>query len=316
MKAWSREVQTVAQRLRCVGRYSFSVAQNCEGSAFGAVILPLLILAAIAATFTDGTRTDLMVARTAEAEVQSRLAAEAGIATALLKLLAPDGEEPWAADGSIYKTGFAGLEVEVSVQNEQAKINLNQVPNQPLERLLVLSCVEKSVARRLTDRIADYVDEDDIGREGGGEGEVYAEAGLGDGPANRRFETVGELLRVPGFTPGLLARMRPFVTAYGYHDTPELGLASARTVMSVLDIDEKAAGAVRARTGRAPDGAAIGVFTLNARVTSKLRPPAASQAVIYVTGDRAAPLRILDWRRAAEPEPVALGCAANDAEER
>lgn len=287
--------------------------RRSRGSAFTAIVLPLLILAAIAASVTQGTRTGLLVVRTHETEVQSRLAAEAGIAMAILELIDPEGDA-FTADGSVYKRRFAGLDVEIAVQNESAKINLNHTPNAPLERLLVLSCLGKSEAARLAERIADYADEDDSPRPLGAERTDYARLGRGHGPANRRFETLGELLRVPGVTTDTLSRIRPFVTAQGYHDTPELRLASRRTVMSVLDVDEPTAGAARERAPGSRTGAAVGVFTLTARVTSPSRPPGATEAIVYVTGDRAAPARILDWRGHSETEPVTAGCATGAGE--
>lgn len=87
------------------------------------------------------------------------------------------------------------IEVRMSVTSEAAKINLNEVPNPALRRLLELSCVRAAEATTIADRLADYVDQDDAHRLRGEEKPAYAARGLPYGPRNDRLQNVDELRR-------------------------------------------------------------------------------------------------------------------------
>ena len=75
----------------------------------------------------------------------------------------------------------------------------------------------------LADRLLDWTDPDDTGRDGAAEAEAYAEL---DPPArpppNRPLLSIDELRRIEGFDAPLIEALRPYVTVYPY--VAELGI--------------------------------------------------------------------------------------------
>ncbi len=82
----------------------------------------------------------------------------------------------------------------------------------------------------MLEAILDWRDADDLRRPNGAEAPEYRGAGLKYVPTNSRFESVGELQRVLGMTPGLMARIADSLTTY----TRQRGVNLATAPRSVL----------------------------------------------------------------------------------
>src|SRR6185369_12855648 len=67
---------------------------------------------------------------------------------------------------------------------------------------------------RVLDAILDWRDADELRRPNGAEADDYRAAGLKYVPTNTRFESIGELQRVMGVTPGLMSRIAGSLTVY------------------------------------------------------------------------------------------------------
>lgn len=124
------------------------------------------------------------------------------------------------------------------ILDEARKINLNRADRFLLVRLFKAAGAEDELAVEVAAQTVDYRDADDAvtatAGAGGSEESRYRAAGLGYGPKNSDFEFVSELLRVPGMTEALYARIRPFVTVYG-DGAVNLNTAG-REVMSLIDV--------------------------------------------------------------------------------
>ena len=104
-------------------------AASARGSALIAVIFTLLVVAAITGSLITQTRTDLILSRTLELEMENELLAEGGIAVAILNLSDPNNNSPVIPDGRTFNVTVDGKGLSLQVQSEAGKINLNQSPN-------------------------------------------------------------------------------------------------------------------------------------------------------------------------------------------
>jgi Type II secretion system (T2SS), protein K len=97
-------------------------------------------------------------------------------------------------DGRSYALG----EALVSLQDESGLLNLNSQDEAALAGLLREVGVRGAQAARLAAALSDYVDEDDLTRPGGAEGEVYRRAARG-GPPNQAIASRWAALGVLGW---------------------------------------------------------------------------------------------------------------------
>ncbi len=105
------------------------------------------------------------------------------------------------------------------IMDESRKINLNRADRFFLMRFLTAAGLDSEAAADLAGQIVDYRDADDavtatVGA-GGSEESRYHAAGLNYPPKNSDYEFVSELLRLPGMTREIYARIRFYVTVYG-----------------------------------------------------------------------------------------------------
>ena len=96
-------------------------------------------------------------------------------------------------------------------------------------RLLVLLGSTTTDAERLALTLADWVDADNETADGADEVGRY-----GGGLDNRPLQGVGTLLRVPGFTPALVARLQPFVCVLPQRSPLNLNTAPAEVLAAEL----------------------------------------------------------------------------------
>lgn len=141
------------------------------------------------------------------------------------------------------------------IMDEARKINLNRADRFLLLRLLTAVGLKDEDASDLAGQVVDYRDADDAvtatAGAGGSEESRYLGAGLGYGPKNSDFEFVSELLRLPGMTEAIYARIRPFVTVYG-DGTVNLNTVGPE-VLSLVDLHPAVANKILTlRAG--PDG--------------------------------------------------------------
>jgi general secretion pathway protein K len=172
------------------------------------------LLAIMAASFASSTRTERLLARNEEESAKAEALADAGVYRAVFGLLDSDPETAWLAGGSVYALSLGEGDVQVWIEDEDGKIDLNGAPLQLLSGLFIARGLPEEDAQRMADRIGDFRDDDSEPEPLGAEDEAYFDAGLLQGAADRPFATESELLRVLGMTQSLYEQVRPYVTVY------------------------------------------------------------------------------------------------------
>ncbi|MBN1510863.1 MAG: general secretion pathway protein GspK [Phycisphaerae bacterium] len=213
-----------------------------RGFVLPVVLLVLVLIALLAASFSFEMNADLAVTRGALHRFQTRQAADAGIQRVMLLLrerrletdawynnpdelrrvlvwrgdLEPtDLGQPDATEVendrrpaflfSIVADDPANDEIEVryGLTNEAARLNINTASRDQL-RTLIAQVFPEAPVEEMADALMDWRDEDDAPGEHGAESAYYATLDPPYRPKNAPFDTVEELLMVRGFTAQIL----------------------------------------------------------------------------------------------------------------
>jgi len=206
-----------------------------RGSTRGIALISVLwiagLLAVMAAGFVSTSRTETRLARNQLENAKAQALADAGVERAVRGLLEFEPERVWRADGRIYGFALGEGEVQVSIRDEDGKIDLNEGSLELLSGLFEALELEPDAAQALAERIADFRDPDHDPEPVGAEDPAYVAAGLVDGAADRPFISEAELIRVFGVTEQLYRRIRPHVTVHAAAD----GLDPTRATRAVLE---------------------------------------------------------------------------------
>ena len=257
-----------------------------RGIALVLVLWVIALLTVMALGLTAAQRTESTLTANALDGARFRAAADAGIAYAVLHLLAPppldlggapggvpglaqaratgaDGQaQEWLPDGSPRPWTFAEVPLAISVSNEASRIDLNAADVNVLTALLLVLGVAEDQAAALADRILDWRDPDDLVGLHGAEDSDYAAAGLPYGAKDGPFTSVEELRQVLGVTPDLYARLAPELTVDSGAQQIDQQFASAAVLAAVQGVplgDAQATVAARTQPrlpGAVPAGAA------------------------------------------------------------
>jgi general secretion pathway protein K len=172
------------------------------------------LLAIIAASFASNTRTEARLARNERENAKAEALADAGVHRAVFGLLDANPETAWRPGGSAYAFPLGDGDVQVWIEDEDGKIDLNGAPLTLLTGLFIALGLPEEDAQGMADRIGDFRDDDSEPEPLGAEDEAYFDAGLPQGAADRPFATERELLRVLGMTQSLYEQVRSYVTVY------------------------------------------------------------------------------------------------------
>ncbi|MEO0033665.1 MAG: hypothetical protein RIS94_3423 [Pseudomonadota bacterium] len=175
-----------------------------------AAVAAIGLMAALAAMLVQSTASRIA---TTEGEVQqARLsaAADAGLHIALSGLLRDDPAHKWPIDGRTERRTFAGVPIDIRVEDERGKVMLNRIDEENIGWLLESMGLEGNRLAIARDSFMDWIDQDDDARENGAESEYYIPRGVvarNDAP-----QSVEELAEIRGFDPALVARIARVAT--------------------------------------------------------------------------------------------------------
>jgi general secretion pathway protein K len=189
------------------------------------------LLAVMAGSFVSASRTEARLARNQLENAKAQALADAGVQRAALGLLALDPERVWRADGRVYGFALGEGEVQITIRDEDGKIDLNEGPLELLAGLFTALDLEPEAAQALAQRIGDFRDPDHDALPQGAEDPAYLAVGRGDGAADRPFVNEAELVRVLGVTEDVYRRIRPHVTVHAGVD----GVDPTRATRAVLE---------------------------------------------------------------------------------
>lgn len=186
-------------------------AHGEHGYALIAAVACIAVFAAMALAIVTATRISIAGGGGEFAAARAQLAAEGAVESTLHALALGDDATVGLLSGGQLGLDIDGARVVVRLTDERGKIPLNRLEDDKLERMLAgagLDGTQLSIAR---DSLLDWLDEDDLARPDGAEEPYYASRGLA--PRNGAIVTIDELGAVRGFTPQVVARLRPYISA-------------------------------------------------------------------------------------------------------
>lgn len=194
------------------------------------------LLAVMTASLSLSVRTQVRVAANLAESAKAEALANAGITLAVMDLVAAqrsrDHERRFPVEDSAATTcsipGDGTLRI--SVKDEASRIDMNSAGLPIIQALLVGLGETPEKAAQVADAIFDYRDDDDTPRANGAESAAYRTGGLGWLPKNGPMQSVDELGQVYGITPGILARIRPFVGVHSGLAGIDASMASEKLI--------------------------------------------------------------------------------------
>ncbi len=186
-----------------------------KGNALVAVLWSLLIVCVVVGLVFAGGPKGGGISKNLAENAAARAAADAGIERAILDLVAArSAPDILHADVRAYTWRFANRTVNITIQDEGGKIDLNQAPEPLLTALFTSAGVDSMTAQSLAAATADFRDKDSVPRTLGAEAIEYRAVGLAWGPKNAPFEAVEELQQVLGVTKEIYDQVAPYLTVY------------------------------------------------------------------------------------------------------
>lgn len=209
-----------------------------RGIALVIVLWLTVLLAVIASGFAYSMRGEALAARNALSLAQARAAADGAVERTVFELARPRAlYEAWKPDGVAHSWKDGDIEITAVATDESGRVDLN-LGAEPLLRGLLQSVggLDPEAAQKVLEAILDWRDPDELRRPNGAEAADYRAAGMKHVPANRFFESTGELGRVLGVTPALMAKLADHVTVYAKQPGINPAVASREVLLALPGI--------------------------------------------------------------------------------
>ncbi len=296
-------------------RLSDRAATDQGGTDSGVVLVAalclLVLLSVVAGGMIELVRAERRVSRHITAQAETRGVADAGINRGIAALLERGQRERWPVDGTPRSVSYAGYRIDISIQDEVGKIDLNTGADDLLRGLLRSAGLREMESDIHVDRIVDWRDPDDLRRLNGAERSDYEAQGLSYVPRNAAFESVDELGQVLGVSAALVERVRPALTIYSRRATVDMATAPPHVLQAIPGMDDGEVRKILAeRSASGPSASASAavaftaaisdltgrVFTLTARAYGHHDVVVTRVAVVRFTGDANRPYWIHEWQ--------------------
>jgi len=210
-----------------------------RGIALILVLWVVALLAVIAGSFVYGARSTALVAGNLVSFAKARALADAGVHRGLYELARPATDaERWKADSRTHVFSLDAAEIRLVMRDESAKIDLNTASDALLKGLLLSAGLDEEQANQLLDAILDWRDVDELTRPQGAERDRYEAMGLPYIPTNAPFQTVDELQRVIGVTPGLYRKLAGALTVFSRSPGINSTLAPRQVLLALPNVTE------------------------------------------------------------------------------
>jgi general secretion pathway protein K len=261
------------------------------------------VLALIAGALIRSSAEEWKIARNMMAAAEAQALAEAGVFIIVHAIATHAGEPQIPIDGTPFEVEHRGFRIQMRVQDEVGRIDLNAAGDQLIRSALLSAGLSTRQADELADAIADWRDADDKRRLNGAERDDYLAAGLTVAPRNGPFEKVAELEQVLGMTRETFERLAPLFTVHAGRPFADGGVAP-RDVLAVLlhDRPQELEAALQRRAEARPQAAAISdlagrVFAIDAVATGSAGGNAQVTAIVRFTADPTRPVLFHEWKR-------------------
>lgn len=240
---------------------------------------------------------------------QAEAMLDAGIARAVLGIEAPDASDRWPTDGTPQTFQFQGATLQIAIQDELGRFDLNAVDGSVLVSLFRSQGASLDEAQTLSDRALDWRGSPagDLHRLHGATDSDYVAAGLSYRPRHAAFQSVDELRLLFGMPPELFDRVRPALTVYTKKPMIDPNIATREALLAlyggnagqVENVMQSRATGIAASIGQSvadPSLALAGrTFTVAIRTVID-HHHYARDAVIMLTSDQQRPYLTLAWR--------------------
>jgi len=271
-----------------------------HGWALVSVLWVLSLLALLAAATQTLTFTSALTEHHAMERARADAILDAGVSLALVGIMEPRRESRWPVDGEVRRISFGGAVLQISVQDEFGKIDLNAADGSLLRQLLVANGLSFDNAASLVDKILDWRGPSDLKRLHGANDADYAAAGYSYHPRHGPFQTVDELRLVMGMTTELFRKIRPALTVYSKRPAIDTNTAPKEALLAyfpnqpdkvdaLLKLREATSGVLDPALPHA--GRIFSVTTTLARGRLKVQ----RHVVIELTRSTSRPYLILAW---------------------
>lgn len=178
------------------------------------VLWILVLLSIISASLSASSRLDIQTTSNLWQAIKLERAQESAIQWAFWGLLAPAPQVPWIADGSVYDMQLDDIQLQVAVEDENGKIDLNAADKDMLLSLMIEIGLDETRADAISDAIMDWRDNDSLTRLNGAEDDDYQNAGYSYGSADAPFTHLAQLRKVMGVDDDLYTAMLPAITVH------------------------------------------------------------------------------------------------------
>lgn len=186
-----------------------------RGMALVIVLFGLAAVAALTVALSNLARLEAHGSGNLAERARLRHAADAGLALALKALTEERPPPGWRFDGTRLETEFDGLALGLRVIDAAALHDLNTGPPERLARLLAETGLPPQQAALAVSALQDWIDADDLNRQGGSEAGLYRADNMGYAPRNAPLESVAEPNMIRNFPRDAYARILPLVTVHG-----------------------------------------------------------------------------------------------------
>lgn len=282
-----------------------------RGTALLLVLWVTVLLAALLIGVAASSRSQSEAALFGAERVRAEYAAEAGLAHAIAGLRASGVGDQWVPDGRPYTLAFGGAKVTVAVTDVSGLIDLNAASTDILQRLFATAGANSERARQLADSVAEW-------RGGAVSSVARRQPGSATGQPHGPLRSIDQLAKLPGMNADLLAAMENAVTVFSGRNFPDASYAGPLVLASLRGIDRnqaetlvhsrrtrpaqrgvgngQAAGAVANGPLIAGYGGVVERVFSTAEMPDGTRVGLDATVRMALTGTRARPYKVLDWR--------------------
>ena len=192
-----------------------------RGYALLIVLWFLMTISAVSIVMLTNARSETALANNVKSAAVAEALADVGVARAAFNEMNPVRGERWDTDGETHRIQVSGGAIDISITDEDQKINPNHASDALLASLFEAAGVDRTRAKRLGAAVADWVSPDGPPREFGAKLDQYRAAGRSYGPANAPFESLDDLQLVLGMTPEVFSAVRPYLTIFTDSSEPK-----------------------------------------------------------------------------------------------
>lgn len=184
-----------------------------QGFALLIVLWSVVFLAFLMTQILADSRGAILLAANLRTGAQARAADDGAINAAIFHALAI-GDGNWAADATPHALTIGDVAVTVRIENLAGRMNPNIASAAQLTGLLRAVGEPGNAATALAGNILDWRGPAPSQQAAAALADTYRAAGMRYGPPGTRFTDLDQLGDVLGFTPALLATLRPHLSLY------------------------------------------------------------------------------------------------------